>query len=122
MKLLLALLPTVVLVVFGQLVIKWRVALLFDSLQSASSWIDRLFVYLKDPYILSAYVSALVASAAWMFVIERHALSLAFPLYIGITVLSVVVGGILLFGEEMNTLRAIAIFLIVAGVALGSQS
>jgi multidrug transporter EmrE-like cation transporter len=122
MKLLLALLPTVVLVVYGQLVTKWRVAHLFDPLQNTSGRMDRLFVYLNDPYILSAYAAALAASVAWMFVIERHALSLAFPLYIGITVLSVVLGGVLLFGEQMNAMRTIAILLIVTGVALGSQS
>lgn len=122
MKLLLALLPTVVLVVCGQLVTKWRVAYLLDPIQNSSGMIDRLFVYLKDPYILSSYVAALVASVAWMFVIERYALSLAFPLYIGITVLSVVVGGVFLFGEEMTTVRAIAVLLIVIGVAIGSQS
>lgn len=122
MKLLLVLLPTVALVVYGQLVTKWRVAYLFDPLQNTSGRVDRLFVYLKDPYILSAYVAALAASVTWMFVIERHSLSLAFPLYIGVTVLSVVVGGVFLFGEEMTTLRIIAVLLIVIGVALGSQS
>lgn len=122
MKLLFVLLPTVALVVYGQLVTKWRVAYLFDPLQNTSGRVDRLFVYLKDPYILSAYVAALAASVTWMFVIERHSLSLAFPLYIGVTVLSVVVGGVFLFGEEMTTLRIIAVLLIVIGVALGSQS
>ena len=122
MKLLLSLLPTVVLAVYSQLITKWRVAYLFDSLQHAPGKVDRLLVYLKDPYILSCYVASLAASVAWMFVIERNSISLAFPLYIGITVLSVVVGGIFLFGEEMNTMRTLAVIFIVIDVALGSQS
>lgn len=122
MKLFLALIPTVVLVAYSQLVTKWRVAYLFDPLQNTSGRMDRLLVYLKDPFILSAYAAALAASVAWMFVIERHALSIAFPLYIGITVLSVTVGGVFIFGEEMNTMRIIAVLLIVIGVVLGSQS
>lgn len=122
MKLLLSLLPTVVLVVFSQLVTKWRIVYLLDTLQSTTGRLDRLLVYLKDPYILSCYAASLAASVAWMFVIERNPISLAFPLYIGITVLSVIVGGVLLFGEEMTILRTIAILLIVVGVVLGSQS
>lgn len=120
MKLLLALLPTVLLVVYSQLVTKWRVVFLLDSLQDSSGPIDRLFVYLKDPYILSAYVAALASSMAWMFVVERHALSLAFPLYIGLTVLVVVVGGVFLFGEQMTFARTLAVLLILIGVAIGS--
>jgi multidrug transporter EmrE-like cation transporter len=122
MKLLLAIFPSVVLVVYSQLITKWRVVYLLDSLQGTLGPIDRLFVYLKDPYILSCYVASLGASVAWMFAIERNPFSLAFPLYIGITILSVVIAGVFWFGEEMSIMRIIAIVLIIIGVVLGSQS
>jgi multidrug transporter EmrE-like cation transporter len=122
MRLLLALIPTVTLVVISQLVTKWRVVFLFDSFQNPLGRLERLFVYLKDPYILISYLAALCASVSWMFVVERYALSIAFPLYIGITVLSVVITGKILFGEQLTYLQVIAILLIIIGVALGSQS
>ena len=106
----------------SQLITKWRVVYLLDTLQNAPGRLDRLFVYLKDPYILSAYLTSLTASFAWMFVVERHSISIAFPISIGITVLSVVSGGILLFGEEMNAMRTLAVLFIVIGVGLASQS
>ena len=122
MKLVLALLPTIVLVVYGQMIIKWRVAALSGAALSASAPLDRLLVYVMDPYILSAYAAALGGSMTWMFVVESYPVSLAFPLYIGLTVALVVLGGIWLFGEPITPLRILAIALILAGVAIGSRS
>jgi multidrug transporter EmrE-like cation transporter len=119
MRLLLAILPTMLLVVYGQLMIKWRVEVLSGV---ASAPMGRLAVYLTDPYIISAYVAALASSMTWMFVVESHPLSLAFPLHIGLTVMAVVLGGIYLFGEPISAPRIIAVCLIVAGIAVGSRS
>lgn len=122
MKMLLAIMPTVLLVVCGQLVTKWRVQLLGSAPGGDGDRWSRAFVYLTDPYIVSAYIAALLGSVAWMFVVERYAISMAFPLYIGLTVLLVVLGGVLIFGESMSTLRVLAILLILAGVAIGAHS
>lgn len=122
MRLVLAILPTVLLVVYGQLIIKWRVGLLSAGAQPGGGALDRLTVYLADPYILSAYAAALASSMTWMYVIETYPVSQAFPLHIGLTVLSVVLGGIYLFAEPMTTSRILAVCLIVAGIAVGSRS
>ena len=122
MRLILFLLPTIALVVYGQLIIKWRVAALSGAAHSVSGPLDRLAVYLMDPYILSAYAAALGGSMTWMFVVESYPVSLAFPLHIGLTVALVVLGGIWLFGEPITASRALAIALILAGVAIGSRS
>jgi len=122
MKLILAILPTMLLVVYGQLVIKWRVTALSGPANPADGALSRLLSYLGDPYILSAYAAALASSITWMFVVESYAVSLAFPLHIGLTVLAVVVGGIYLFGEPVTAPRILAVCLIVAGIAVGSRS
>jgi multidrug transporter EmrE-like cation transporter len=122
MRLILAILPTMLLVVYGQLVIKWRVAALSGPANPADGTLGRLLSYLGDPYILSAYVAALVSSITWMFVVESYAVSLAFPLHIGLTVLAVVIGGVYLFGEPITASRIVAVCLILAGIAVGSRS
>ncbi|TMH75010.1 MAG: hypothetical protein E6H57_00080 [Betaproteobacteria bacterium] len=122
MRLILAILPTMLLVVYGQLIIKWRVGALAEVAQPASGPLGRLVVYVTDPYILSAYVAALASSFTWMFVVESHPVSLAFPLHIGLTVIAVVAGGIYLFGEPITAPRILAVALIVAGIAIGSRS
>lgn len=122
MKFIVALLPTIVLVVYGQLIVKWRVGALSGAAETASGPLGRLAVYLGDPYVLSAYVAALASSMTWMFVVERYPISLAFPLHIGITVLSVVLGGVYLFGEPITPSRVLAVALILAGIAIATQS
>jgi multidrug transporter EmrE-like cation transporter len=122
MRLILAILPTMLLVVYGQLIIKWRVGALADVASPASGSLGRLASYLTDPYILSAYLAALASSMTWMFVVESYPVSLAFPLHIGLTVMAVVVGGIYLFGEPITAPRIVAVCLILAGIAIGSRS
>jgi multidrug transporter EmrE-like cation transporter len=83
---------------------------------------SRLLYYVFDPFILSAYAASLGGSVAWIFVVERYDLSLAFPIYVGLTVLSVAVVGILLFGEPLSWQRALSIALILAGLVIGSRT
>jgi multidrug transporter EmrE-like cation transporter len=122
MRLLFAILPTMLLVVYGQLIIKWRIGAIAGSANPDADGLARLLSYLGDPYILSAYVAALAGSVTWMFVVESYPLSLAFPVYIGLTVMAVVVGGVYLFGEPITAARSVAVCLILAGIAVGSRS
>ena len=122
MKLILAILPTMLLVVYGQLIIKWRVVALSNLANPADGALGRLVSYLGDPYILSAYVAALASSMTWMFVVESYPVSLAFPLHIGLTVMAVVIGGIYLFGEPITAPRILAVALVLAGIAIGSRA
>ena len=122
MRLILAILPTMLLVVCGQLLIKWRVGALSDVAQPGAGPLGRLALYLTDPYILAAYVAALASSITWMFVLESYPVSLAFPLHIGLTVMAVVLAGIYLFGEPITVLRILAVALILAGIVIGSRS
>ncbi len=122
MRLVLYLLPTILLVVYAQLVTKWRVGAVATVMPVGSGPLDRLAAYLTDPYILSAYVAALGSSVTWMFVVESYPVSLAFPLHIGLTVVSVVLGGVWLFGEPLTLSRVLAVCLILTGIAVGSRS
>lgn len=121
MKFLLALLPTVMLVVYGQLVTKWRVAKIATAVAPDAGVAARLFAYLSDPLVLSAYVAVFASSLSWMFVVDRYPLSQAFPVHIGVTFMLVVIGSARLLGEVISPTRVAAILLIVAGVVLGSR-
>lgn len=122
MKLLLAIAPTVVCITYSQLMTKWRVGQIAASMGPKRDLADRLFAYLTDPLILSAYALAFIASVMWVFVVERYAISNAFPTYIGLTVAIVSFGGMALFGETLGLQKIVAIGLIIAGVYLASSS
>lgn len=122
MRFFLALAPTISFVVYGQLMLKWRVGTLVKAgVLNGGIW-ERLVSYLIDPIIVSGYVAAFLSSLSWMIVVERYALSLAFPVYIGMTVFLVTLGSVVLLEENLNTQRIIGIFIILLGVILCSQS
>ncbi|MFF0919841.1 hypothetical protein ACFYE8_09055 [Rhizobium leguminosarum] len=120
MKLLLAILPTVILTLYSQFITKWRVGVLADQVGSATV-LTRVIRYLSDPFILSSYAMTLIASIAWFAVLERYELSLAYPIFIGVMFASVTVGGMIFFGEPVTAMRLFAILLIFAGIIAGTR-
>ena len=114
--------PTILFVVYGQLITKWRVEALMADMAGASDRAARLFIYMKDPFIISAYLASFLGSLAWMFVAEKYDISIAFPIYIGLTVLLVSFGGVLIFKDVFTAQRLIAISLIMLGVIVGSRA
>lgn len=120
MKAYLLVLPVAFLVAYSQLSVKWRVAQ--DWGGAAPQTAKRLVQYLGDPYIISAYLAALFASFAWLFVITKLPLVTAFPIYIGVTFAFVMFGGWLILGEELSLAKVFAAALILTGIIIGIGS
>lgn len=122
MNLLLSTFPIAVLVAFSQIIVKWRMNdSLAQLLPADASMIERLRLYLTDPYIFSAYAAGLAGSFLWLYVIARLPLAIAFPVYQGLTFVLVIVGSFMLLGEPLSWTRLLAVALIMAGIALGVQ-
>ncbi len=113
----LLILPIALLVTYSQLIVKWR----SNTVEKVvgSTFPQQLFKFLIDPVILSAYAAALVASFAWLYVVTRLPLTVAFPIYIGVTFAMVLFGGWYFLDEAMNTTKVVAILLILCGIAVG---
>jgi multidrug transporter EmrE-like cation transporter len=122
MKLLMAVLPTILLTAYGQLVTKWRVTTLAAAADGSMSVSARTFEYLLDPFIISAYAFALLSSVAWLFVVEKYPVSVAFPVYVGALVVIVTVGSALLLKESISAQHVFGLLLIFAGVAVVSRA
>ena len=116
MKTYLLILPIALLVTYSQLIVKWR----SNSIEhtQAASFGAHLLRFLTDPVILSAYAAALIASFAWLYVVTRLPLTVAFPAYIGVTFVMVLFGGWFFLAETMSITKVIAIMLIMSGIAL----
>lgn len=117
MRTYLLILPIALLVTYSQLIVKWRSNAVADM--KAASFTQHLLNFLTDPLILSAYVAALMASFAWLYVITRLPLTIAFPVYIGVTFIMVLLGGGLFLAEALTPPKVIAIMLILCGIVLG---
>lgn len=114
----LLILPVAVLVVYSQLMVKWRAAVLPPQ-PNLSGQISAMFT---DPLILSAYAAAFAASIGWLLVVTKLPLTIAFPAYIGITFVMVIAGGHFILGESMPVAKIVAVTLILAGIALGMST
>jgi multidrug transporter EmrE-like cation transporter len=82
----------------------------------------RLLKYLSDPIIVSAYAAALLASFVWLYVITKLPLVVAFPIYIGVTFVMVVIGGWFFLSESVTAMRLVSIFLILSGIVIGVRN
>jgi multidrug transporter EmrE-like cation transporter len=119
MKSYLLILPVAILVAYSQIIVKWRT---LNLPKDSSGILDFLIRLITDPVIFSAYVAALLASFAWLFVVTKLPLSVAFPVYIGITFAMVIFGGWFFLNEQINVTKAIAILLIFSGILIGGRA
>lgn len=117
MKTYLLILPITILVAYSQLIVKWR-SNATDQF-TGSSFLQHLAKFLTDPVILSAYAAALMASFAWLYVVTKLPLTVAFPVYIGVTFAMVLFGGWFFLAETLTATKLIAALLILCGIALG---
>lgn len=117
MKTYLLILPIALLVTYSQLIVKWRSSTVgYQAMQDFST---QLFKFLSDPVILSAYGAALLASFAWLYVVTKLPLTVAFPVYIGVTFAMVLLGGWFFLSEALTATKLVAVLLIFCGIVLG---
>ncbi|MGS2716905.1 hypothetical protein ACVBE9_01920 [Eionea flava] len=120
MKIYLLILPVALLVTYSQLIVKWRMnSIEYDTTEN---FVQRIINMLGDPFVLSGYGAALFASFAWLYIVAKLPLTVAFPIYIGVTFSMVIVGGWVLLGEELNSTKIIAVLLIFVGILIGVTS
>lgn len=113
----LMILPIALIVTYSQLIVKWRTNSAVP--RAAASFTQQLWKFLTDPVILSAYAAALLASFAWLYVVTKLPLTVAFPAYIGLTFALVLIGGWFFLGEQLTPLKIAAVMLIMSGIVLG---
>ena len=111
---------TIVLTVYGQLVVKWQVSL--AGAFPASGWEKTLFLgkLLINPWVVSAMAAALLAGVAWMAAMTKLNLSHAYP-FMGLTFVLVLILSGVYFNEPMNWQKTVGVLLIMGGIALSSQ-
>lgn len=106
---------TIVLTVYGQLVIKWQS--MIQSAQPAAvqgKW-TYLVAMLTNPWVLSSLAAALLASFCWMLALARFPLSVAYP-YVSLSFAGVILLSACFFGETFNPSKALGMMLLMGGI------
>jgi multidrug transporter EmrE-like cation transporter len=112
---------TVVLTVYGQLVFKWQVDLAGGLPAGGTeklAYIVRLFL---NPWVISVFAAALLASVTWAAALTRFELSFAYP-FMSLSFVLVLLLSVVFLSEALTLSKAVGVALIVAGLIVGSQS
>jgi drug/metabolite transporter (DMT)-like permease len=106
------------LAVYGQIVIKSRI-LHYSASPSAIDHVSFLLWMFFDPWIISVFVSTVVAAAFWMLALRNADLSLLYP-FMALTFVLVPLFASLFFGEKVNAFQFLGLLMIVGGVSLAT--
>jgi multidrug transporter EmrE-like cation transporter len=112
---------TVSLMVYGQLVLKWRIGFvetaLPDNLPAKLLFLGKM---LLDPWVMSGFCAAFLASLFWMAAISKLELSYAYP-FMSLAFVLVLFLSAVFFHESINWQKLVGMGLIVAGIVVSSQ-
>jgi drug/metabolite transporter (DMT)-like permease len=111
---------TVLFTVYGQIVLKWRVAKVGALPAVFSHKIFFLLSVIWDPWVLSGLVAGFFAFLCWMAALTEFELSYAYP-FMSLSFLLVLVLSAILFQEPLTVSKVVGVGLIVAGIIIGSR-
>jgi multidrug transporter EmrE-like cation transporter len=112
---------TVVLTVYGQVIVKWQAGRAGAFPSAGGERVDYLVRFFLNPWVITAFLAAAVAALAWVAALSRLDLSRAYPWmatsFIAVTLLSA-----WFFSESLNGWKVAGVALIVLGLAVGSRA
>jgi multidrug transporter EmrE-like cation transporter len=112
---------TIVLTVYGQLVVKWQVGNAGELPAGVADKIVFLLRLATTPWVISVFVAAAIAALCWMAAMTRLELSRAYP-FVGSSFALVLVLSAVFFGEQLNAWKIGGVLLIMCGLIVGSQA
>ncbi|PKO70592.1 MAG: hypothetical protein CVU22_00330 [Betaproteobacteria bacterium HGW-Betaproteobacteria-16] len=111
---------TILLTVYGQLIIKWQVLAAGDVPTDGGDKIWFILQLLSNLWIISALIAAFLASLTWMAAMTKLQLSHAYP-FMSLAFVLVVVFSSWFFNEPITTPKVVGVALVMLGLAVGSQ-
>ena len=113
-------LSTVLLTVYCQLIVKWRVrqagALPADLHERAIFLIKLLF----DPWMLTVVVAALLAGLCWFAAMTKYELSYAYP-FMSLAFVFVLLLSALIFHEAVTVPKVVGLLVVIVGLVIASR-
>lgn len=108
---------TVLLTVYGQLVLKWQVGLAGQLPHGLAGKAGFLVQALMNPWVISGLVAAFAASLCWMMALTKLPLTSAYPLTAS-SFLLILLFGSLFFSEPISVGKLMGTVLIVSGIVV----
>lgn len=106
---------TLLFTVYGQIILKWRLNMLsFKLPDSTSQKVVAIIKLLLDPYIISGFVAAFVASLFWIAAMSKFEITKAYP-FMSLAPALVFMIGVLVLNESFSWGKVIGLLLIIIG-------
>lgn len=111
---------TIVFTLYGQLIIKWKMSQVGNLPDHFIEKTTFLFMQFLNPWIISGFISAFIASLCWMAAMTKFELSYAYP-YMGLSFILIMISSALLFHEPISVYKLAGLILVVSGIVVGAQ-
>ena len=105
---------------YGQVILKWRIAKYGALPAETFEKLRFLLSLLLDPYIISGFAAAFLASLAWMAAMTKFNLSHAYP-FMSLNFAIVLVASAILLSEPITLLKTLGVGLIIAGTVVAAR-
>ena len=113
-------LVTLLLTVYGQLILKWRINFHGAFPEQFKLQLFYFGKALLDPYIFSSFVAAFLASLTWIAALTKFEISYAYP-FMSLSFVIVLFFSYLLFNEPLTLNKMVGIILIMIGLYFASR-
>jgi len=111
---------TIVFTVYGQLILKWRIAHYGAMPDGGWEKLKFLVSLLFDPMIFSGFAAAFLASLAWMAAMTKFDLSHAYP-FMSLNFAVVLLLSAWLLSEPLTLQKTLGVGLIMLGTVVAAQ-
>ncbi|MBA3960802.1 MAG: EamA family transporter [Chthoniobacterales bacterium] len=115
-----AILGTVLLTVFGQIVLKWQIAKAGVLPAGFAPKILFLVGQIWNPWILSGVGAGFLAFLCWMAALTKFELSYAYP-FMSSSFLLVLILSSVFFHEALTIPKVVGVALVMVGIVVGSR-
>jgi multidrug transporter EmrE-like cation transporter len=106
--------------VYGQIILKWRIAQKGNLPQELTEKMLFLAKALIDPYIISGFIAAFIASLFWMAAMTKFELSAAYP-FMSLAFVLVLLFSAILFREPITIGKVLGMALICVGIIVTAK-
>ncbi len=111
---------TLLFTTYGQLILKWRINFLGQFPEGIKAQLFFVGKSLLDPYVISSFAAAFIASLTWIAALTKFDLSYAYP-FMSLSFVLVLILSYFIFNEPLTLNKMIGIVLIMTGLYFASK-
>jgi drug/metabolite transporter (DMT)-like permease len=108
---------TIILLVYVQLILKFRANVIGERMTNDPSSLHYVINMLIDPFVITAMAASFLSLIAWLMAIRRTEIADAYP-FVSLTFVLLPIGAYIFLKEVLSPLQIISSIVIVAGISL----